>query len=694
MRIFNPRDEGKSRIDYHNALGTKAAIRLLPVLIFALTIGTFFPALQNEFVNWDDDRNFVENPRYRGLGWSELRWMFGTLYLGHYQPLSWVTLGVDYLTWGMDPAGYHLTSLVVHAINAVVFYFLCVRLLSLSMSVVPKDSALRVGAAFAAVLFAIHPLRVESVAWATERRDVLSGLFFVLTILWYIKAATAETKGGYRKWMALTMVGYVLSLLSKAVGVSLPVVLLVLDVYPLGRLGRGQGRWFGPPVRGVWREKVPFVLLAVGAALIAVVAQSGAMKALSHHGVLTRLAQAQFGLAFYLWKTVVPVGLSPLYELPVNFNPGEWTYVASGLLVIVITGVLFFFRRQWHAGLAVWVYYVAMVAPVSGIIQSGPQLVADRYSYLSCLGWALLAGSGLVHLWRHWLNSNRTTSSLAGVVVVVVVVGLSYLTRQQIQVWHDTDRLWRRVIAVTPESVIALNDLGNLLLKRGRLEEAIEHYRRVIQINPTHPIVHYNLGNALSEQGKVEEATDEYREAVRLVPRFARAQYNLGLSLFSRGQMDEAIEHFRKTLEIEPDYASAHYSLGRALAQKGQLAQGIEQYGEAIKSESSLAVAYYDMGNAYFKLGEYKKAVEQYGHAVKINPRYAVAHYNMGNALLRLGDPGGAIKQYRLAIKYDSGYAEAHSNLGSALEARGEREEAVKQSRKALEIDPGYAVAH
>jgi tetratricopeptide (TPR) repeat protein len=681
-------------MDSHGDRKTRDPSRLLPLLVFVLTVIPFLPALQNGFLEWDDNANFLNNPNYRGLGWPQLKWMFGTVYWGHYQPLSWVTLGLDYLIWGMDPFGYHLTSLLLHATNAVLFYFLALRLLALSISGAREDWALRAGAAFAAVLFAIHPLRVESVAWVTERRDVVSGLFFLLTVQCYIEAATAKTKRGYGSWLVAAIGTYILSLLSKAVGMSLPAVLLVLDVYPLRRLGGGQGRWFGPAVGNVWQEKLPFFLPALIAAIVAASAQIGALKSLSEHGVSARIAQALFGLAFYVWKTIVPVGLSPLYELPADFNPAGGVYVLSGLLVVIVTAVLFFFRRVWPAALAVWVYYVAMLAPVSGIFQAGPQLVALRYSYLSCLGWALLAGGGLIFIRRRWLGSNRTAFSLAGAALATVVVGLSYSTYRQTQAWRNTETLWRQVLAVTPNSAVAHNDLGNLLQKQGKLEEAIEHFHRVIEINPTYWAAHYNLGNALAGLGRTKEASDEYREAIRISSDFPKAHYNLGLSLFIQGKPDEAIVHYRKALEIDPGLASAHYSLGRALAQKGESAQAIKEYKEAVKRDGKMAVAYYDMGNAYFELGQDREAVEQYRQAVKISPGYAAAYYNMGNALSKLGEIDNAIEQYRAAIKHDARYAEAYTNLGNALEARGEMEEAVRQYRRAVEVNPRYAPGH
>lgn len=674
-------------MESHEDLKTKAVIRLFPILIFALTIVAFLPGLQNEFLTWDDKVNFIDNPNYRGLGWSQLQWMFTTTYWGHYQPLSWVTLGLDYLLWGMNPFGYHLTNLVIHGANAVVFYFLCVRLLSLSMSIAPEDFALRIGSALSAVLFAIHPLRVESVAWVTERRDVLSGLFFLLTILWYIKAATAQTKKDYAKWMALTMVVYVLSLLSKAVGMSLPVVLLVLDVYPMGRLGRGRGRWFGAAARGVWWEKVPFILLAVGAAVIAAIAQTGAMKSLSEHGPAARLAQVFFGLAFYLWKTVLPVGLSPLYEMPVRLNPLDGRFIVSGAVVLTVTIVFIIARRRWPAALASWACYVILLAPVLGIAQSGPQLVADRYSYLSCLGWAILAGAGVLYGWgsRWW---GWVAVGFTGVVVL-----LGVLTWKQVQVWHDSERLFRYVLTVNPDSKIAHNDLGNVLFYQGHVDEAINHYRRSLEIDPNNRRARFNLAGALSAQGKADEVMETYREALRANPASAVAHADLGDALAAQGQLDEAIEHFRKAIEIEPGLAIVHHSLGQVLAQKGLLSEAITRYAEALEIEPDSAVVHNNMGLAYFLTGEFRGAIEQYRRAVEIDPGNAVAHFNLGNALSQIGETESAVQQYRIAIKYDPRFAEAHRRLGVVLDALGRTEEAITQYQIALEIRPQYATA-
>jgi tetratricopeptide (TPR) repeat protein len=662
--VFNPGEKKNSRSASQTVQAAGLTVWFIPLFISLLTFIVFLPVLQNGFVDLDDDKNILGNPHYRGLAWTQLRWMFTTFHLGHYQPLSWVTLGLDYLLWGMNPFGYHLTNLLLHAANAVVFYFLCVRLLSLAISASPRDLALQVGAGVAAVLFAVHPLRVESVAWVTERRDVLSGLFFLLTILCYARGATAETGRGHLRWMAWAVVVYALSLLSKAVGMTLPVVLLALDVYPLRRLGGGQGRWFGPQVRKVWWEKIPFLLLALGTMVVAFLAQyhEGIMESLAHWGLVPRLAQAFYGLVFYLWKTLIPVGLLPLYELPARLNPGDWPYLVSATVVLGLSVALVIIRERWPAGLAVWVYYVAMVAPVSGIAQSGPQLVADRYSYLSCLGWVILVGGGLVLVRRCWLTGSRLFFNLAAVGVVAIVAVLSYQTRQQIQVWHDTERLCKYILSVTPESRIAHANLGNVLYRRGNFEEAIEHYRRSIRLGAdyadrNYAVAHFNLGNVLDDLGRLDEAREHYRKAVEIDPGFVAAHNNLGLVLVKRGKLEEAIQHYRRALEVNPAFALAHVNLGDALVTQGQIDEAVRHYRQAIQIEPTLLtnpIILTKIGTILHERGDFEGAIRYYRQVIQIgpslNPRTLIrAHLELGRILRERGDIAEADQHFREA---------------------------------------------
>src|SRR5438552_3520920 len=406
-----------------SALPQRRGFWLVPALIALVTFAAFLPVLQNQFVDWDDQRNFLDNHHYRGLGWTHLRWMW-TTHLGHYIPLTWMTLGLDYLLWGMNPVGYHLTNLLLHAANAVVFFFVVRRLLTRALSSPSeRGHALALSAGFASLVFAIHPLRVESVAWATERRDVLSGLFYLLTILMYLRAREREERG--RGWYWLSVAVFVLALLSKSMVVNLPIVLLILDVYPLRRLGGAVG-WWSEPARRVYVEKIPFVLLAAVASAIAVMAQSSVHAALSlaQLGVPGRLAVAAYGLSFYLEKMVAPLNLSPLYMLPAKVNPWETPFVLSYGVVVGLTAIVLALRRRVPGVPAAWVAYIVVLLPVLGIFQSGPQIAADRYTYLAGLGWATLAGAGLLSCWRSSRRSKTGTPAtwlLAGIAFCVVV---------------------------------------------------------------------------------------------------------------------------------------------------------------------------------------------------------------------------------------------------------------------------------
>src|SRR5712692_4308346 len=309
-----------------SALPQRRGFWLVPVLIALVTFTAFLPTLQNEFVGWDDATNFLDNPHYRGLAWTHIRWMW-TTHLGHYIPLTWMTLGLDYLLWGMNPVGYHLTSLLLHAANAVVFFFVVHRILTLALPAPSeRGHALALSAGFAALVFAIHPLRVESVAWVTERRDVLSGLFYLLAILLYLWACERGARG--RGWYWLSVAVFICALLSKSMVVNLPIVLLILDVYPLRRLGGTLG-WWSERARRVYVEKIPFVLLAAAASAVALMAQLShrAMIPVTHLSAPGRLAVSAYGLSFYLWKTVVPLNLSPLYELPRTMNPWAMPFI-------------------------------------------------------------------------------------------------------------------------------------------------------------------------------------------------------------------------------------------------------------------------------------------------------------------------------------------------------------------------------
>src|SRR5438094_1321817 len=640
---------------------------LVPALIALVTFAAFLPALHNQFVNWDDDKNFLENPHYRGLGWTHLRWMWRTTQLGHYIPLTWMTFGLDYLLWGMNPLGYHLTNLLLHAANAVVFFFITRRLLTRALpSPSERGHTLAVSAAFAALVFAIHPLRVESVAWATERRDVLSGLFYLSAVLAYLRACDREERGRGWYWGAVAL--FAGALLSKSMAVNLPVVLMILDVYPLRRLGGSIG-WWSKPARRIYVEKIPFVLLAAAASAIAVMAQFSIHAALplAQLSVPGRLAVSAYGLSFYLGKMIVPVNLSPLYELPRTVSPWAMPFILSFGLAVAITAIVLSLRRRMLGLPAAWLAYLVVLLPVLGIFQSGPQIAADRYTYLAGLGWAILAGAGLLSSW------SRLPFLLIGL-VVFIPVGLGTLTWNQVHVWHDSKTLWAHALAIDPNSSVAQNDFGEALAQQRKLAEAIEHYRQALNIKPDYADAHYNLGGALAQQGKLADAIHHYQRALQITPGDADAQTNWGGALAQQGKLAEAAEHYQQALRIKPDHAAAHNNRGAALTRQGSLAEAIEHYRQAVNIKPDYADAHYNLGGALAQQGKLADAIHHYQRALQITPDDADAHIHWVLALAQQGRLAEAIEQYRQALRINPGHADAQSNLLNAIRGLDRRQ--------------------
>jgi len=637
-----------------------------PLAIAALTLAVFSPALNHGFLNWDDEPNLVANLDYRGLGWSQLKWMFTTVLMGHYQPLSWVTFGIDYLIWGMSPRGYHLTNLLLHAGNAVLFYFISRRLLTRVGPSVTKSGvlSLQVAAGFAALVFAIHPLRVESVAWVTERRDVLSGLFILATIICYLNGVMDQSfESARRRAMNWSVIFYFLSLLSKASGMTLPVVLLLLDVYPLRRLGWRPGNWTGAAARAIYLEKVPFILLGVGAASVAATAQhfSGAMLSWENYGFLSRLAQAVYGLVFYLWKSLMPLNLSPLYEIPQDTSIRTWPIILSGAIVIALSLGLFRARQRYPGGLASWVCYVVTLAPVLGFAQSGSQMAADRYSYLACMSWAVLAGGALKALWNRRVTGwvSRQSFVLANSIAIVILLALGVLTWNQTQVWSNSETLWRHALSVGPST-----------------------------------IAHYHLALTLDRREESGKAVEHYRKSLQIRPNYLDARIGLAQALVRRGEWVEAIEHYGRALEIKPGDANLHVGLANVKALNGRSNEAITHYREALRIDPANSDAYFNLGNCFARMGHRDKAMENYRDAVRVNPAHSHAHFTLANALANEGNLDEAMEHYEQATSHKPDFAEAHHNLGRIMAARGQIDRAIAQFRRAVAVRPEFAEAH
>ena len=655
MTSNNPRQIAKSSkpaLHVHDRL-----TGILPVVLVVATVIPFIPALRNGFVDWDDYEMLVQNPDYRGFAWPQLRWMFSTFYMGHFQPLSWLSLSLDYLIWGNDPSGYHLTNLILHVLGAVTFFFVAKILIAqaLQLNADEQSGSLNLAAGLASLLFAIHPLRVESVAWATERRDVLSGLFFFLTLYCYLRSSQISENLSSSTWFALSLTAYLLSLMAKATAITLPVILLLLDFYPLRRLSGECKSWLKPEQRNVLKEKVPFIILAFIFAALAISAQhsAGALRPAQQYFFSYRLGQAAYGIIFYLWKSILPFGLSPLYELPYDF--AEWTplFVLCGSFAAAITIGLLLLRNRWPAGLACWIYYLVMLAPVLGFAQSGPQLVADRYSYLACTSWAILIGAGYFRA-RQFARTQARGMRLVWAMSAIILLGLVTLGTlgwQQTLVWRNSRTLWRHVIAVGPPSSTAHYNLGRSFEDENQLDIARDYYRRAVKINPANPDAHYNLARLLAKQGDPVEAIRYYRVALQIRPNDADTHNNLGLLLAQRGELQPALMEFREAIRIDPTYSKAYFNLGRILAQQGNIDSAVHNYRQALRLAPDQFEIHLQLGDLLEKEGHLVEAKEHFEAAVKLKPDLAEARVALARLLIASGDKTEAEKEYQEAIR-------------------------------------------
>jgi protein O-mannosyl-transferase len=580
----------------------RSVIRLLPFLVFVVTVACFAPALGNGFVAWDDDVNLMHNPRYRGLSPSHLRWMFTSTRGGHYDPLTWLTYAIDHTLWGMDPRGYHLTSILLHAANAVLVLGLAVALLRYAG--VRDGGRLRLCAAAGALFFALHPLRVESVVWASERRDVLCGLFYLLTVLVYLR------RPGSPAWLLVSFVCFVLSLLSKPWGMTLPGVLLVLDVYPLRRLRRPAD------APRLLLEKLPYLGAAVAAAVVAdrALAAAGALRpSLAQYGVGQRLAQAAYAACFYVAKTVLPLGLSPLHPVDLRLAPRSPTYLACGAIVLAAVALLIALRRRAPWALAAALCYGIVIFPVLGFAQAGAQVVADRYSYLACLPFAVLLAAAL-HAATAIPARRRTTT----VATVALLATLGVLTVRQTRVWKDSLSLWNHAV----------------------------------RVDPTNGAAYVQRGWAKSLGGDTFGAIADYDTALRLDPDDALAYRNRGLARFRLHHLDGALADYSAAIRAKPDYATAYFERGLAWQTRGNDVAALADYDEAIRLNPLDARFFNNRGLVRAKGRELAGAIEDYSEAVRLDPDFPLAYLNRARARRLAEDRSGAIADVETAIRH------------------------------------------
>jgi len=652
--------------------------RLLAVAgaVALLVFIAFLPCLDAGFVDWDDDKNILENTNFRGLWPTNLWWMLTTTHMGPYQPLNWLTLAVDYCVWGLNPRGYHLTNLLLHAVGAAALCLVCSSVLTAwrgeGSAVAERRSyapvGILLGSGMASLAWAVHPQHVESVAWVTERRDVLSGVFYFLCIWAYLQAHRSGLGGAWRSgWQRISLVCCGLALLSKATTASLPVVLILLDICPLKRLSPRPWEWLRRSQWHVLSEKVNHVLFCVLAVLVGFVGQSraGALKSLEQVGAAERLAVAFHSIFFYVGKTVWPEGLSPLYPRPEEIRLTEPRFLWPFLVVIGLTVVGVALARRFPGGLAAWICYVVTLSPVCGFVTIGDELVADRYSYLPTAGLFVLAGGLIWSVWSSPVGGSARRLRQAAVVIVIPIVLFRSVSesRQVMRVWKDSLSLWTHATQQCPESHKAWNNLGAALVKAGSFSQGEEACRKAVSLKPDYATGYHNLGIALIRQGRYREAKGVLEESVRLDPTYARAHGTLG-SLLAMW-LDEpagAIEHLETALKLDPKgMVRVHHLLGNAYRTLGQYDTAAQVYRASMRANPRPAhlvvnlAALVDVYLSQDRLDDATTAAEQ---GLRIAPNAAESQYAMAQVMARRGRPVEAVELLRAAITVEAFFLE------------------------------------
>jgi tetratricopeptide (TPR) repeat protein len=653
---------------------------LICLALAASALAVFSGAARCRFVNYDDPAYITANPDIaRGLTWRGALWAFETGAASNWHPLTWLSHEADISLYGMNPAGHHLTSVALHAANGVLL-FLILR----GMTGALWRSAI------VAALFALHPLRVESVAWVSERKDVLSVFFWMLAVWAYARyVENLQFQISNFKWFyALSIVFFTLGLMAKPMLVTLPFVLLLLDYWPLERMAsQPEG---GAPRRPnvlarLVAEKIPFFALAAASGVVTFLVQrrGGAVSSLAGVPLGARVGNVFISYVRYLWKIFQPARLSPLYP-----HPGYWPAweIAGAILLLGALTAWVVWRRRLQPWLAVgWFWFVIMLAPAIGLVQVGIQSMADRYSYLASAGIFIMAVWGL----HDWLGARW----FLGMAAALAIGACAALTPRQVGFWRDSETLFLHTVAVTDNNYLAYNNLGYELSNRGEMERAMVYFRRSLDINSNYDEAHNNLGYALAALGRYQEATNEYIRALSLNPRLTEAHNNLGIALGSLGLPDAGIHEYQVALEENPRHAGAHNNLGVALAMKGRLEEAIEQFRLSMQCDENYLSAHSDLGNALAMKGDFAGAIREYQFCLKLSPNDPQVHNNLGNALAQQGQLDRAAEQYRLALKLKPENPEAHFNLGYCLEKQGRRADAAEQYRLALQQRPDYPAA-
>jgi Tfp pilus assembly protein PilF len=626
-------------------VSTKTVLLVAAALI-AVSLYIYAPALHYGFLSYDDSPYVADNAQVRrGLTGAGVLWAFTTGHASNWHPVTWLSHMLDVQIFDMNAGGHHFTNLLLHIANSLLLFGLLYRITGTWRR-----------SAMVAMLFAAHPLHVESVAWIAERKDVLSTLFWMLTMWAYVGYVKNPRPGRYLAVIAV----FALGLMSKPMLVTLPLVLLLFDVWPLNRVRFEAGQ------KQLWirmcREKIPLFLLVAASSIATILAQSrgGAVQSFEAASLYQRVSNALVSYVAYLGQMLWPRELAAFYP----YKPlSLWLAAISALGLIAVSVLVIRFSRGRPFLFAGWFWYVITLVPVIGLIQVGGQARADRYTYIPLIGVFIIAAWGIPLIFERWRHRGIGLQVAACIVICALAAG----ARSQVRYWESDLALWEHTVQATGDNYFARTNLGFALIDGGNLQAGIEQYNEALRINPNSAETRNALGTALSDQGKLDAAMEQYAAALRIRPGYADAHSNRGIALARRGETQEAYKEFEKALEINPENPKIQYNFGFTLVNQGRPDEAISYFRKAVELKPGYAEAFFQMGNIFYGKGRLSEAEAEYNRAIQINPEYEDAHHNLGIILERQNRIDEAIIHFREALRVNPNSIRAKENLNRVL---------------------------
>jgi len=637
--------------------------------LVAATLAAYEPIRHNGFVSYDDPQYITENANIKtGITWQSLGRSFTEPHYFMWHPLTTLSHKLDWRLFGPNPLGHHLVNVMFHIVNALLLFWILTNITGTTWP-----------SAFVAAVFALHPLQVESVAWASERKTVLSGLFWFLTIavyIWFTK------RPSLKRYIFLFLV-YGLCIMTKPVVVTLPLVLILLDYWPLERAGKvSSGRLVA--------EKIPLLILSAILSVITFAAQhkGGAVVALGKISLGDRIGNMFTSYISYIGETIWPTELAVIYPYRSTSFSDASTVGCIILFVLMLFLSIYIGRQRKYLAVG-WLWYIGILVPVIGLIQSGSQAMANRYMYIPILGLLIIVAWGVKDLISNKRNLQIVAAISAGAVLTTALI----LTRTQVRYWQDSLTLFEHTLRVTENNQIAENSYGCALFDLGRENEAILHLNKALKINPLSKDTRCNLGKVFLKEGKLNEAIACFNEVAKQDENHAEAHYNLGVAFGRQKRYDEAIQHFNKVLKIDPHYPDAYKKIGLALYESGRNDEAIALFNGILQKNEGSAEAHYNLAVALVRQKKFDEAIEHLAKALKIDPNYPDARNRMGLAMLATDRFDEAIENFKKALQTNTRQAEVYANLGSTYHQLGEYEQAISNWTRAVELDPNNVSA-